>query len=149
AAGGPMTRIPLKTVSRVGTFDAWVSLLFGDTQHSASASLIVDSGAHTMTVPSFDAIKALPNFDAHYKILSESIREPFQCQAKLLRGPIILPTETGRLIIKECDFFACTGPNAEQQCTAIFGTGWISQTEVFTDESGNKFTVRPPLTYGD
>lgn len=47
AAGGTVTSIPLTTVSRVGTFDAWVSLQFGDAEHSASASLIVNSGAHT------------------------------------------------------------------------------------------------------
>ncbi len=147
-ASGPSIKIPLSTVSRVGTFDALISLRFGIPGNSVDVPLIVDSGNNTLILPSFDAIKALPNFAAEYTILSESIQEPFRCPAKLLRGPIVIPTPAGDFRIENCTFFACTGPNPDQRITYNFGTGWISQWESFTDKFGKTFSVLPPLRTG-
>jgi len=147
-AGGASIEIPLSTVSRVGTFDALIRLRFGIPGNSVDVQLIVDSGNDTLILPSFDAIRALPNFAAEYTILSESIREPYGCPAKLLRGPIVIPTPAGDFRIENCSFFACTGPNSAQRITYNFGTGWICQWENFTDKHGKAFTVLPPLRIG-
>jgi hypothetical protein len=147
-AGGTSIKIPLSTVSRVGTFDALISLRFGIPGNSVDVRLIVDSGNDTLILPSFDAIKALPNFATEYTILSECIQEPYRCPAKLLRGPIVIPTSAGDFRIENCSFFVCTGPNSDQLTTYNFGTGWISQWENFTDKFGKTFTVLPPLRTG-
>ncbi len=145
---GTSIKIPLSTVSRVGNFDALISLRFGIPGNSVDVELIVDSGNDTLILPSFDVIKALPNFAADYTILSECIQEPYRCPAKLLRGPIVIPTPAGDFRIENCNFFACTGPNSDQLTTYNFGTGWISQWEKFTDKVGKAFTALPPLRTG-
>jgi hypothetical protein len=148
AAIGPSIQIPLSTISRACNFDAYISLRFGNPQRSIMVSLVADSGNDTLVLPSFDDIKALPNFPADYTVLSESIHEPFRCPAKLLHGPIVIPTPQGDFRIEGCDFFACTGQIGPQGPTANFGTGWISRWTTFTDDSQKKFTVRPPLRTG-
>jgi hypothetical protein len=141
-------QIPLSTISRVKTFDALIGLRFGAAPHSISVPLTMDTGNDTLIVPSFDSIKALPNFDADYRILSESIKEPFGLPAKLLQGPIVIPTPAGDFTIDDCTFFACTGPNTNDENTANFGAGWINRWRTFTDDYGQPFTVKPPLRTG-
>jgi hypothetical protein len=149
AATGSSFQIRLSTISRANTFDAYISLRLGPPDHSVFVSLEVDSGNDTLILPCFDDLKGLPNFDHDYTILSKSIKEPFGCPAKLLRGPITIPTPSGDFIIKQCDFFACTAPNKDNRYTANFGTGWIDQWSTFTDDGNKKFVVKPPLRAND
>jgi hypothetical protein len=147
-ASGPSIQIPLSTVSRASNFDAEIGLRFGSGDGAVIGSLIVDTGSDALIVPSFDAISASPNFASDYKILLDNIKEPFDTPAKLLSGPIVIPTPDGDFTIEDCSFFACTGPDARQN-TAIFGAGWISRWRIVTDDQGTAtFTVRPPLRIG-
>jgi hypothetical protein len=96
-------------------------------------------------VPDFDCIQKLPGFAKNYKILAEHACEPFYCPAKILQGPIEIPTFSGVFEIPNCVFYACTGPNSKNERTANFGLGWISngwQTNVPSIPS-----MHAPLSY--
>lgn len=151
--------IPLTTVSAAYNFDALINIRFknGRSNNSPCAwadvglpgnpapCLLVDSGNTPLVVPDFDCIHRLPGFAQNYTILAETACEPFHCPAKLLRGPIEIPTPTGVLEIPNCVFYACTGPNKKGERTANFGLGWISNgwpTGVSSVPS-----VHAPLTY--
>ena len=135
--------IPLTTVSLGSNFQAHINIRFADTQ-GPSTPLLVDSGNSSLIVPYYEHIAALSNFHARYEVLAENAVEPWGCPAKVLRGPIVIPTRTGNVFtIPACVFFACTADNPnEDPRTANFGAGWASLWR----EVG-AITMQSPLTY--
>jgi hypothetical protein len=143
AAVATSVSIPLSTVSVDLNFDAFVEVGFRSTGQPASAHLVVDSGNSTLIVPKFEDLAALPNFPADYKVLVDSVVEPWGCPAKIVRGPIEMPTQAGGIFtIANCVFYACTGDNSNNERTANFGTGWISPWPVV-----GGVTMQAPLSY--
>lgn len=155
----PWLSIPLTTVSAAYNFDALINIRFrnGRSNNSPCAwadvglpgnpapCLLVDLGNTPLVVPDFDCIQKLSDFAQNYKILAETACEPFHCPAKILRGPIEIPTPSGVFEIPDCVFYACTGPNKKGERTANFGLGWISNgwpTGVSSIPS-----IHAPLTY--
>jgi hypothetical protein len=135
--------IPLTTVSLASNFDAYIHINFRGAAADGSVPLIVDSGNFSLIVPDYDVIAALPNFTTDYTILADNVTEPWGCAANILRGPIEIPTQDGGVYeIPNCVFYACTGPNANGDLTANFGTGrispWIAQSGI---------TLQAPLSY--
>jgi hypothetical protein len=167
ASTAPSIAIPLLTVSLEHNFDALVKIKFAgapDTpavcnwddvglESNPSPCLIVDSGNSTLIVPDFNSIKTLPSFDQNYKVLADDsdLTEPFGCPAVILRGPIQIPAPGGYHEIKDCVFYACTGPKKDatddqkKQRTANFGLGWISPWAY--SGSPKVPPVQSPLTY--
>lgn len=134
--------IPLTTVSLQTNFDAMIHITYPWRQGPA-VELMVDSGNASLIVPSFDDIAHLPNASRAYKVLARNVVEPWGCPANILQGPIQIPMKDGGVYtIKDCVFYACTGPNASGALTANFGTGWISPWQ-----SSNFITLQSPLSY--
>jgi hypothetical protein len=90
--------IPLTTVSLNSNFDAYVNVRFRGQPPACLTSLLVDSGNSTLIVPYYDQIASLETFSSDYQILAEAIQEPWGCPAKLLRGPVEIPTRTGDIM---------------------------------------------------
>ena len=158
----PTIAIPLTTISRVNNFDALIKINFAGATPNASPCLwddvgttgnpapclIVDSGNSTLIVPDYDCIATTPDIAKNYQVLVDDIYEPFGCPAKIVRGPIQVPTlaATGEYHqINNCIFYACTGVNADNERTANFGLGWISP---WRDTKNTTVpAVQSPLTY--
>lgn len=82
--------IPLTTVSIDNSFDALIDIRFKGQPAGVTTPLKVDSGNSTLVVPSWDDIKSLPG----YTVLGDG-QEPFGCPAKIVKGPIEIPTTGG------------------------------------------------------
>src|SRR5262249_30052886 len=144
APTGNSFEIPLTTVSLNVNFDAFIGIRFkGAPAGQTVGPLIVDSGNSSLIVPKYEDLAALPNFRTDYQVLADNVIEPWRCPAKIIRGPIEIPTQSdGVYTIQGCVFYACTGTNAAGERTANFGTGWISQWPKV-----GAITIQAPLTY--
>ena len=135
--------IPLTTVSLQTNFDAMIHITYPWKQGSA-VELMVDSGNASLIVPSYSDIARLPNFANAYRVLAQNVSEPWGCPANILQGPIQIPMKDGGVYtIRDCVFYACTGPNPNgARPTANFGTGWVSPWP-----NANGITLQSPLSY--
>jgi hypothetical protein len=138
-------QIPLTTVSLSSNFDAYIDIRFRGQSDTSRTSLLVDSGNFSLIVPDYSVIAALPNFKTDYQILADSTHEPWGCPAKILRGPIEIPTQSGIVHeIPDCEFYACTGRNSSGDLSYNFGMGWISP---WTPDQETGIVLKAPLTY--
>ena len=97
--------IPLTTVSLASNFDAYINIQFRGQTGGALTSLLVDSGNSVLIVPSWEDIQNLPGYTA----IGEGT-EPWGSPAKIVRGPIDVPTQRGEVLtLEDCVFYACTG----------------------------------------
>jgi hypothetical protein len=143
AAKGASFGIPLTTVSLNSNFDAYINVGYRGGSGASLTSLLVDSGNSSLIVPDYNVVAGLPNFGSDYAILVDSIQEPWGCPAKILRGPIQIPTQSGDVYeIQGCVFYACTDANQDGVRTANFGTGCISPWPAI-----GAFTIQSPLSY--
>ena len=130
-AAAPSVNVPLTTVSRDGNFDAYLSISFPGANGVLTEPLLVDSGNTSLIVADYTAIAALPGFSQNYKVLDYDIEEPWGCPACKLRGPIKIPLGQGHFHdIPDCIFYACTGPNSENERTKNFGIGCLSPRRI-------------------
>jgi hypothetical protein len=137
--------IPLTTVSLSSNFDAYIDIRFHGQPDTSRTSLLVDSGNFSLIVPDYNVIAALPNFSTDYEILADSTHEPWGCPAKILRGPIEIPTQSGVVYeIPNCEFYACTDTNSGGDLTYNFGMGWISPGIPDRDTG---IVLKAPVTY--
>lgn len=133
--------IDLTTVSASGNFDAYIHVQFsGDS--GDPTPLLVDSGNSMLVIPDWNQIKDLPG----YKVLGTG-KEPWGSPAKIVKGPILLPTSDGQVYtIPDCVFYACTGaPN-----TANFGAGRITPWSASgwnTPSGVHNLVMQAPLSY--
>lgn len=128
--------IPLTTVSMSGNFDAYIHITFNGKKNQDYTTLLVDSGNTCLIVPRFEDIDGLPE----YTVLGEGT-EPWGSPAKVVKGPIQIPTSSGELYtINDCVFYACTGGKR----TANFGTGCISP---WAPQALPNVILQAPLSY--
>src|SRR5215472_15748966 len=118
--------IPLTTVSLESNFDAHINIRYRGSAADVSIPLLVDSGNFSLIVPDFAEIEALANFKTDYACLADNVTEPWGCRARILRGPIEIPTRAGVYEIPDCVFYACTEPNKDGDRTANIGAACIS-----------------------
>jgi hypothetical protein len=133
--------IPLTTVSLSSNFDAYVNIQFRGQGPGSMTSLLVDSGNSLLIVPSWEEIQNLPG----YAVLGEA-QEPWGSPAKVVRGPIQLPTSGGGMhVLDDCVFYACTGAPR----TANFGVGCITpwSSNGWGTPQGLGVTMQAPLSY--
>lgn len=142
AASAASIDIPLTTVSLQNNFDASINITLPGARPGFVVPLLVDSGNSSLILPRFSDLQALPNFNKTYSVLAHNVREPWQCPANIVRGPIQIPTQKGVYEISNCVFYACTGPNPSGELTANFGTGRISPWQ-----SVNGITIQSPLSF--
>lgn len=143
SAGLGSIEIPLTTVSLNQNFDAYIHVSYRGAAAGFFDPLVVDSGNFSLIAPDYATIAALPGFAANYTVLADNVTEPWGCPAKILRGPIAISTRSGSVYeITNCVFYACTGPNADNERTANFGTGCISPWQM----EGN-ITLQSPLSF--
>jgi hypothetical protein len=145
AAGPPaavqQVTVPLTTVSLAENFDAYINILFRGQSSGSLTSLIVDSGNSNLIVPSWEAIAGLPG----YTVLGEA-KEPWGSAAKVVRGPIDIPTADGRTYsLENVVFYACTG----EPRTANFGAGCVTPWSAngWNTPAGLGVTMQAPLAY--
>jgi hypothetical protein len=145
AAGPPrlaqQVTIPLTTVSLAENFDAYINVQFRDQSSGSLTSLIVDSGNSNLIVPYWEALAGLPG----YAVLGEA-KEPWGSPAKMVRGPIDIPTANGRTYsLEDVTFYACTG----EPRTANFGAGCITPWSAngWNTPQGLGITMQAPLSY--
>jgi hypothetical protein len=135
--------IPLTTVSLASNFDASINIRFRGAPTEASTWLWVDSGNSTLIVPDYGSISRLPHFNNNYRVLADTVREPWGCPAKIVCGPIEIPTRAGgSYSIPSCVFYACTDVNNEGKRTANLGTGWVSPWP-----KNGSISIQAPLSY--
>jgi hypothetical protein len=142
----PTIEIPLTTVSVQCSFDSFIHIRFQGQPAGSVTQLIVDSGNSTLIVPSWDDIKDLPG----YTVLGDG-QEPFGFPAKIVKGPIEIPTTGGGVYtLEDCVFYACTGAPPGSQPTANFGAGrivpWSADGSNTPPNLG--VTIQAPLSYG-
>jgi hypothetical protein len=140
-AAGPQVTIPLTTVSLAENFDAYVNIQFRGQSPSTLTPLIVDSGNSNLIVPSWKAIDGLPG----YTVLGEA-QEPWGSPAKVVRGPIDIPTSDGGVYsLENVLFYACTGAPR----TANFGAGCVTPWSAngWNVPAGLGVTMQAPLSY--
>jgi hypothetical protein len=133
--------IPLTTVSLQGNFDAYINIQFRGQSTGAMTSLIVDSGNSNLIVPYWEAIKDLPG----YTVIGEA-KEPWGSPAKVVRGPIEIPTESGAVhVLEDCVFFACT----DAPRTANFGAARVTPWSAngWNTPAGLGVILQAPLSY--
>ncbi len=146
-APAPSGAIALKltTVSIQSFFDANIYVgLKGQT--APFEPMIVDFGNSMLVMPDYAALRALPNFTTDYQILAgendDTVKEPFCCPAAIIRGPIEISTVIGGVYtIRDCVFFACKGPNSNNEVTSNFGIGCVPWT------ASNGMVMRSPLAF--
>jgi hypothetical protein len=102
AAAVQQVTIPLTTVSLAENFDAYINVQFRGKASGSLTPLIVDSGNSNLIVPSWEAIEGLPG----YTVLGEA-QEPWGSPAKVVRGPIEIPTTNGGIYSLENVLFLC------------------------------------------
>lgn len=140
-AVAPSIAVPLTTVSLASNFDAYINIRFQGQPSGTLTSLIVDSGNSVLIVPSWEAIQNLPG----YTVLGEG-KEAWGSPAKIVKGPIEIPTEDGNVhVIEDCVFYACTG----EPRTANFGAGCLRPWSAngWATPPGLGVTMQAPLSY--
>jgi hypothetical protein len=128
-AAAAAVSIPLTTVTMQQSFDAFINVGFAGADAVLPNLLQADSGNDCLVFPDYSAIAGLPGFDQNYQVIdgSSDATEPFGAPACQLRGPIRLPTTGANLLeVPDVVFWACTGPAANGQPTANFGTGCLA-----------------------
>ena len=133
--------IPLTTVSLNSNFDAYINIQFRGQVAGSMTTLLVDSGNSVLIVPDWEDLKDLPG----YTVLGEA-KEPWGSPAKVVRGPIEIPTATGGIhTLEDCVFYACT----DSPRTANFGTGCLSPWSAsgWNTPQGLGVTMQSPLSY--
>jgi hypothetical protein len=142
--------IPLTTVSLNSNFDAYIDVWFKGAPATSPVQLLLDSGNSMLVVPRWEDIEALPNGSRDYKVLGTG-NAPWNCPAKIVRGPIDLATTGGDTYrLEDCVFYACTGePPSGGSRVANFGAGCLSP---WTANGGNRppdigVTMQAPLSY--
>jgi hypothetical protein len=149
-ADSPSKNIPLTTVSRDNGFDAYVSISFPGAGGALSEPLVVDSGNTSLIFPDYAAIAGLPGFSQNYKVLEYDIQEPWLCPACKLRGPIRIPLDDGSFYeIPDCVFYACTGPNQDNQLTANFGTGCLAPRKLGAPDGQSPLALSADYPYAE
>jgi hypothetical protein len=137
--------IPLTTVSLDSNFDAYINIGFRGETSGPTTSLLLDSGNSTLIVPSWEDIAALPNSGTDYTVLG-TCREPWGSPAKIVRGPIEIPTTTGHVYsLENCVFYACL----DAPRTANFGVGCLRPWSAngWNTVPGTEVTMQAPLSY--
>ncbi len=145
-AAADTVSIPLTTVSLRSAFDSTIIVrLRGSAQ--PDIDLLVDSGNSMLILPSWQDIAAAPAA-ADYAVLGDSV-EPWGCPAKVVRGPIEIPTvDGGAFEIVDCTFYACTGPSPDTGATTSnFGVGCLSPwtSSRWNQPDGIGAVLRAPL----
>ena len=133
--------IPLTTVSLASNFDAYINIRFQGQPVESLTSLVVDSGNSNLIVPSWEAIQNLPA----YTVLGDG-KEPWGSPAKIVKGPIEIPTASGDIhVLDNCVFYACTG----EPRTANFGAGRLLPWSAngWSTPPGIGVTMQAPLSY--
>ena len=145
AAGSPrvvqQVTIPLTTVSLAGNFDAYINVQFRGESSGSLTSLIVDSGNSNLIVPYWEALAGLPG----YAVLGEA-KEPWGSPAKVVRGPVDIPTSDGRTYsLEDVAFYACTG----EPRTANFGAACVTPWSAngWNTPLGLGVTMQAPMSY--
>ncbi len=125
AAAPADVEISLTTVSRAGSFDAYLRVEpLGDP--GRGIDMVVDSGCAVVVLPSWEDLAASAHAD-QYQVLATAT-EPWHCPAHIVRGPLVLPTADGqRLVLPDCVFYACIGPAPGGSArTSNFGVGCLA-----------------------
>ncbi|HLJ97235.1 MAG TPA: hypothetical protein VKU02_29010 [Gemmataceae bacterium] len=133
--------IPLTTVSLASNFDAYINILFRGQTTGGFTSLLVDSGNSLLIVPSWEDLQHLPAYTA----IGDGT-EPWGSPAKIVRGPIDVPTKSGAVhTLEDCVFYACTGAPR----TANFGAGCLRpwSANSWATPPGVSVTMQAPLSY--
>jgi hypothetical protein len=142
--------IPLTTVSRAGSFDAYVNISFPGAGGTLSPNLLVDSGNNCLILPDYSALSALPGFAQNYEVLEYDILEAWSCPACKVRGPIKIPTSDANFYdIPDCIFYACTGPNENNERTANFGTGCLGPRQLGTETVQSPLALSPDYPFAE
>jgi hypothetical protein len=119
AASNTPVAIPLTTVSMSGNFDAYIQIQ--PPGGSPVRSLVFDSGNSMLIMPYWSDFENASG----YAVLGGAT-EPWGCPAKVVRGPIAVVADGGVFTIPNCVFYACTGPNDQNELTANFGGGCVT-----------------------
>lgn len=116
--------------------------------------LVADSGNNILIVPDYDAI---PNTAAYQTLTRDPVKEPWNCDAHIVQGPINIPTRAhGVLRIPDCIFYACMADNPDGTSgrTSNFGFGYTTSWAV--DPASNQilkvlfaYLPQPPLVEVD
>jgi hypothetical protein len=144
AAGAPVT-IRLSTVSTKGNFDALIQVQFPRPGGPLRQTLMVDSGNATMIIGNGEDLVGV----AGYTVLGKAT-EPWGCPANVVKGPVQIVAADGSIYqIKDCVFYACTGPNKSGMRTWNFGTGRVSPWSAngWNTPRGLGVTMQSPLSY--
>jgi hypothetical protein len=150
AGASPSIRVPLTTVSTQNSFDAYVNISFPGAGGALSTPLLVDSGNNSLIFPDYTTIASFPGFSQNYEVLEYDIQEPWRCPACKLRGPIMLPLDGGGFhCIRDCVFYACTGPNENNERTANFGTGCLAQRQLGTTDIQSPLAVSKDYPFAE
>ncbi|TAJ38028.1 MAG: hypothetical protein EPO55_16990 [Reyranella sp.] len=139
--------IRLTTVSTDGGFDSYIQLRcpLPRALRVVQPDLLVDSGNATLIVPYGEQLTEANG----YQLLGTTT-EPWGAPAKVVQGPIQIPTTDGTFYeIANCVFYACTGNNMYGTRTANFGLGCLSP---WSSQRGNvplpgKPPLQAPLSY--
>jgi hypothetical protein len=148
--GAPTNEFPLKTVSFLSNFDAYIDISYPGAAQGFSVELMVDSGNSVLIVPRWEDIQAIPGYQNKYQVLGQAT-EPWSCPANVVRGPIELIGSNGLpLVIPNCIFYACTGnPPKGGDRTANFGTGCLNPwtASAWNTPPNIGVTMQAPLSY--
>lgn len=116
-AVGSRIIIPLTTVAMSGNFDSYIQVQFPNPGSSpVTFQLLVDSGNTCMIVPHAEPLIQT----GLYKDWG-AYTEPFGCPARLLQGPLQIPTLDGGVYkIENCVFYACYADNSWDLINKIY-----------------------------
>lgn len=133
----PSYVVPLTNISESGNFDSYISVQTGGT----SRTLLLDSGNPMLVMPYYED---LANNSA-YTVLGEA-HEPWGSPAKVVKGPVSIPTTAGVYTLQDVVFYACTGGAR----TANFGAGCLNpwSASTWNTPAGLGVTLQSPLSYG-
>jgi len=107
------------TISSAGglqaNYDNYISVEYrkGGSWTPTMETMVFDTGSNALILPDFSLLDA-----TKYTVIEDNIQEPWGCPAKILKGPIRLGMS---MEIPECEFVACTAPNASGNRTHICG----------------------------
>lgn len=133
----PSYSIPLTNITMGGNFDSYITVQTGST----SRTLILDSGNPMLVMPYYEDIE---NNDS-YTVLGTA-NEPWGSPAKVVKGPVTIPTSSGNYVLQDVVFYACTGGAR----TANFGAGCLNPWSAsgWNTPNGINVTMQSPLSYG-
>jgi hypothetical protein len=137
--------IPLTTVSETGNFDSLITINFRSTASPSPLTMLFDTGNTMLVVPYWEAITALPDWASNYTELTTGT-EPWECPAKVVRGPIEITTKLGHIYtLEDCIFYACTdiSPLTGTR-TANFGAGRITSPQLHGMKTPLQYNANHP-----